>query len=258
MNKKMSHVHFIGAGPGDPELITVKGQRYIKEADLVLYAGSLVPKESVACAKEDAKVIDSSSMTLAETHSLILETVKSGGTVARVHTGDPSLYGAVKEQMILLDRDGVSYEVVPGVTAAFAAAAAAKIAFTLPEKVQTLILTRMEGRTPVPDRERLRDLSRHNAALAIYLSAADPDGIVESLLAGGYSRETPVVVAHRVGWSDEMVVVTRISGLSKAVRDADIHKQAIFLVLPGQKDDPVFSRLYSPEFSHGFRPVKKA
>ena len=256
MDDKRSHIYFIGAGPGDPELMTIKGQRCIKEADLVLYAGSLVSQASVACAKEDAKVVDSSSMTLEQTHAMILETVRSGGTVARVHTGDPSLYGAVKEQMILLDREGVSYEVVPGVTAAFAAAAAAKISFTLPEKVQTLIFTRMEGRTPVPYRERLRDVARHNAALAIYLSAADPDRIVEELLAGGYPRETPVVIAHRVGWPDEMVVATQISGLSKAVRGADIHKQAVFLVLPGQKDDPVFSKLYSQEFSHGFRAVE--
>ena len=184
---------------------------------------------------------------------MMMETVNSGGTVARVHTGDPSLYGAVKEQMIFLDRDGVDYEVVPGVTAAFSAAAAAKISFTLPEKVQTLILTRMEGRTPVPRREQLRDLSRHNAALAIYLSASGPERMVEELLAGGYSRETPVVVAHRVGWPDEGIVATRISGLVEAVRAGDIHRQAVFLILPGQEDDPVFSRLYSREFSHGFR-----
>ncbi len=256
MEDKRSHIYFIGAGPGDPELITIKGQRYIKEADLVLYAGSLVPKESVACAKENAKVVDSSSMTLEETHAMVLETVRSGGTVARVHTGDPSLYGAIKEQMILLDRDDISYEVIPGVTVAFAAAAAARISFTLPEKAQTLILTRLAGRTTVPDRERLRDLSRHNTSLAVYLSAADPDGVVEELLAGGYSEDTPVVVAYRVGWPDEMIITTYISALSKAVKGADIHNQAVFLVLPGQRDDPVFSRLYSTEFSHGFRAVE--
>ena len=199
MDKGKIQVHFIGAGPGDPELLTIKGQRCIKEADLVLYAGSLVPRESVACAKETARIVDSSSMTLEQTHAEMLETVRAGGTVARVHTGDPSLYGAIKEQMLLLDKEGIGYEVVPGVTAAFAAAAAAKISFTLPEKVQTLILSRMEGRTPVPDRERLRDLSKHGAALAIYLSAANPDGLVEELLAGGYPGETPVVLAYRVG-----------------------------------------------------------
>ena len=253
ITERGSHVYFIGAGPGDPELITVKGHKCIQQADLVLYTGSLVPKEVVACAKENAKVVDSSSMTLNETHAMILETVRSGGTVARVHTGDPSLYGAIKEQMILLDHNGISYEVIPGVTVAFAAAAAAKISFTLPEKAQTVIFTRMEGRTPVPDRERLRDLARHNTSMALYLSSSDPDGVVKELMAGGYSGETPVVVAYRVGWPDELLVTTQLSALADVVKETGIHKQAVFLVLPGQKDDPVFSRLYSPEFSHGFR-----
>ncbi len=253
MTNKKCRVYFVGAGPGDPDLITVKGQKCIQQADLVLYTGSLVPKEVVACAKENAKVVDSSSMTLNETHAMILETVRSGGTVARVHTGDPSLYGAIKEQMILLDHNAISYEVIPGVTVAFAAAAAAKISFTLPEKAQTVIFTRMEGRTPVPDRERLRDLARHNTSMALYLSSSDPDGVVKELMAGGYSGETPVVVAYRVGWPDELLVTTQLSALADVVKETGIQKQAVFLVLPGQKDDPVFSRLYSPEFSHGFR-----
>lgn len=253
MKRKRSQVYFIGAGPGDPELITIKGQRCIREADLVLYAGSLVPKEVVACAKKDAKIVDSSPMTLEETHSEILETVRSGGTVARVHTGDPSLYGAIKEQMIVLDRDDISYEIIPGVTVAFAAAAAAKVSFTLPEKAQTLILTRLAGRTPVPDRERLKDLARHNTSLAIYLSAGNPGGVIEALLAGGYPENTPVVVAHRVGWPDELIITTQISTLAETVYNAGINKQAVFLILPGQNDDPIFSKLYSPEFTHGFR-----
>ena len=253
MTDNKCQVYFVGAGPGDPELITVKGQKCIQKADLVLYAGSLVPKEVVACAKKDAKVVDSSGMTLDETHAMILETIRSGGMAARVHTGDPSLYGAIKEQMVLLDRDGVSHEVIPGVTVAFAAAAAAKISFTLPEQVQTLIFTRMAGRTPVPDRERLRDLSRHNTSLAIYLSAGDPEGVVKELLAGGYPGDTPVVVAHRVGWPDEMIITTRISAIPDVVKGAGVHKQAVFLILPGQNDDPVFSKLYNPEFTHGYR-----
>jgi precorrin-4/cobalt-precorrin-4 C11-methyltransferase len=253
MKKRGSQVYFIGAGPGDPGLITIKGQKCIQQADLVLYTGSLVPIESVSCAKENAKVVDSSSMTLDETHAMILETVKSGGIVARVHTGDPSLYGAIKEQMIFLDRHNISYEVIPGITVAFAAAAAAKISFTLPEKVQTLIFTRMEGRTPVPDRERLRDLARHKTSLAIYLSASNPKEVAEELIAGGYPEDTPVVVAHRVGWPDETIIATQISGLSETVKQLGILKQAVFLILPGQNDDPAFSKLYSPEFTHGFR-----
>ena len=253
MERKRSQVYFIGAGPGDPELITVKGHRCIKEADLVLYAGSLVPREVVAHAKKEAKVLDSSSMTLEETHSKILKTARSGGTAARVHTGDPSLYGAIKEQMVLLDRDDISYEIIPGVTVAFAAAAAAKVSFTLPEKAQTLILTRAAGRTPVPEKEQLRDLARHNASLAIYLSAANPEGVVEALVSGGYAEDTPVVVAHRVGWPDERIMTTRISALAETVHHAGIKRQAIFLILPGQDDEPIFSRLYSSEFAHGYR-----
>lgn len=155
--------------------------------------------------------------------------------------------------MILLDQDRISYEIIPGVTVAFAAAAAAKISFTLPEKAQTLILTRLAGRTPVPDREQLRDLARHNTSLAIYLSAGNPEGVVEALLEGNYPEDTPAVVAHRVGWPDERIIATRISALAETVHGLGINKQAIFLILPGQDDDPVFSRLYSPEFTHGFR-----
>jgi len=253
MDRKRCLVYFIGAGPGDPELITVKGQKCIQEADLVLYTGSLVPKGIVSCARREARVIDSSSMTLNETHSMIVDTVRAGGLVARVHTGDPSLFGAIKEQMFLLDKEGIRYEIIPGVTAAFAAAAAARVSFTLPEKSQSLILTRIEGRTPVPNQQRLEKLAQHRTAMAIYLSAGNPEGVAKKLLEGGYPKDTPVVVAYRVGWPDETIFTTWISNLPEAVKEAGIHKQAVFLVLPGQNDDPTFSKLYSPEFTHGFR-----
>ena len=250
-------VTFVGAGPGDPELITVKGQKCIQQADLVLYTGSLVPLEVVASAQEKARVIDSSSMTLDETHSLIVEAVRAGGLVVRVHTGDPSLYGAVKEQVALLERDGIHYRVIPGVTAAFAAAAAAGISFTLPEITQTLIIARLAGRTPVPDRERLRDLARHRASMAVYLSASNPEEVAQELLAGGYPDDTPVILAYRVGWPDEIVFSMPLSELPEKVKELGIGRQAVFLVLPGQKNDPTVSRLYSPEFSHGFRKREK-
>ena len=253
MKKRGGQVYFIGAGPGDPELITVKGQKCIQNADLVLYAGSLVPKEVVACAKEDAEVVDSSSMTLDETHAMILETIRSGGMVARVHTGDPSLYGATKEQMTLLDRDGVSYEVIPGVTVAFAAAAAARVSFTLPEKTQSLIFTRLEGRTPVPEKESLKELARSNSSMAIYLSSTNPEAVEKELMEGGYPEDTPVVIGYRIGWPDQWLITTSISSLASDVKQAGINKQAVFLILPGQQDDPIFSKLYSRDFSHGFR-----
>ncbi len=253
MTENKVQVYFVGAGPGDPELITVRGQRVIREADLVLYAGSLVPAEVVACARPEARVEDSSSMTLEETHHLMSMTVRGGGLVARVHTGDPSLYGAVREQMVLLERDGISYRVIPGVTVAFAAAAAAKVSFTLPEKTQSLIISRIAGRTPVPEQEHLREMARHGASMAVYLSAGDPEGVVRELREGGYSGRTPVIVAYRVGWPDERIVPATLDTLLETVSQENVTRQAVFLVLPGQDEVSAFSRLYSRDFRHGFR-----
>jgi precorrin-4/cobalt-precorrin-4 C11-methyltransferase len=255
MEKNTYLVTFVGAGPGDPELLTLKGRRIIDEADLVLYTGSLVPREVVAFAREGAKVIDSSPMTLAETHACIMETVRSGGRVARVHTGDPSLYGAVREQMALLDREGVAYRVVPGVTAAFAAAAAAAVSFTVPEKTQTLIVTRLGGRTPVAEPERIRELARHGASMAVYLSASKPDELVRELLEGGYPGETPVIIGHRVGWPEQALYHTTLRETAETVAKNAITREAVFLILPAQEDRATVSRLYSPEFSHGRRDV---
>jgi len=245
-------VYFIGAGPGDPELITVKGQRLIREADLVLYAGSLVPEAVVACGKEGARIVDSSSMTLDQTHAVIMETVRRGGTAARVHTGDPSLYGAIREQILLLERDGVEYEVVPGVSVAFAAAARAGISFTLPEITQTLIVTRIEGKTPVPEKEHLKKLSAHGCSIAIYLSAWDTRTMVEELISGGYPDDTLVFTGYRIGWPDEDGFFSTLSGLTGEVEKRGIKQHAVFLILPGQERSS-FSRLYDPGFSHGFR-----
>ncbi|MGE4298287.1 MAG: precorrin-4 C(11)-methyltransferase [Desulfovibrionaceae bacterium] len=248
-------VYFIGAGPGDPELITVKGSRLIGEADLVLYAGSLVPPAVVAHAKPGARVIDSAPLNLDETHALLVETARAGGMAVRVHTGDPSLYGAMREQMRLLDAEGIGYEVVPGVTAAFAAAATAGLSLTVPERSQTVILTRTPGRTPMPEGERLRDLARHRCALAIYLSAADPDPMVAELRAGGLSAATPVLAAYRVGWPDEATYPTTLGGLCATVREHGLTRQTLFLVLPGEDGAAHFSKLYAPDFAHGFREV---
>lgn len=249
----MSPVSFIGAGPGDPELITVKGARLIAEADLVLYAGSLVPRELTAGAKPGARVVDSAPLTLEQTHALIVETVRGGGTVARVHTGDPSLYGAVAEQAALLERDGIDYAIVPGVTAAFAAAAAAKASFTAPEATQTLIITRLAGRTPVPEAERLRDLARHGCSLAVYLSAGDPEGLQEELLAADLPPDTPVVAARAVGWPQEALARTTVAGLAACAREHGFTRQTVYLVLPGEGKEAARSKLYDPEFRHGYR-----
>jgi len=252
----MAAVYFIGAGPGDPELVTVKGQRLIQEADLVLYAGSLVPKAVVACAKEGARVEDSAPLNLEETHALMMETVNSGGMVARVHTGDPSLYGATREQMELLDRDGATYEVIPGVTAGFAAAASATRSFTVPEVTQTLIFTRMAGKTPVPEAEGLRKLASHGSAMCIYLSAGNPEGIQEELLAGAYDGATKVVMAYRVGWPDQRVVECELGQLAETARCNGFKQQTVFMILPGQGEldaGTAKSLLYDKDFQHEFR-----
>ncbi|BBD10012.1 precorrin-4 C(11)-methyltransferase [Desulfovibrio ferrophilus] len=249
----MASVYFIGAGPGDPELITVKGRRLICEADLVLYAGSLVPSEVVACAREDARVEDSSSLTLDQTHALLAEAVERGGMVARVHTGDPSLYGAVQEQARLLDRDGISWEIVPGVTAAFAAAAMAGESFTVPERVQSLVVTRAPGRTAVPDGEELAAFAAHGCSMAIYLSTSLAQSVQAQLLEGGLTGDTPVVVVHRAGWPDGEVLRTTLEKLSQDVEYKQWTRQAVFLVLPGKAEKAPVSRLYDPSFAHGWR-----
>lgn len=252
----MTQVYFIGAGPGDPELVTVKGKRLIAQADLVLYAGSLVPGEVVACAKAGARVENSASMSLEETHALMVETVRQDGMVARVHTGDPGLYGAVREQIELLDRDGISWEIVPGVTAGFAAAAASGRSFTVPEVTQTLIFSRLEGRTPVPEREHLRELARSRSAMCIYLSAGDPEGVQEALLEGGMPETTVVVEAYRVGWADQKIAETTLENLAVTAREHGFIRQTVFLVLPGQgvhDFGKAKSLLYDSTFQHMFR-----
>ena len=246
-------VWFIGAGPGDPELLTLKGRARIEAADLVLYAGSLVPPATVACAKAGAQVVDSAPLTLAECHALMRRTALSGGSVARVHTGDPSLYGTLREQIHLLDQDGIPHAVIPGVTSACAAAAAAGISFTVPEVTQSLILTRLAGRTPVPEAERLRTLAAHGSSLAVYLSAAEPEALQAELCAA-LPGSTPVLCAYRVGWPEQALHWATADTVAACVREHHLHRQTIFLVLPGQEAAATASRLYAADFAHGWRP----
>lgn len=251
-------VNFIGAGPGDPELLTLKAHRLIGQADLIIYAGSLVPRSMLDHAKPGARIEDSAGMTLEQTHALIREAALAGRIVVRLHTGDPGLYGAVREQARLLEAEGIAYSVVPGVTAAMAAAAAARISLTIPEVCQTVILTRMGGRTPMPERERLRRLAAHQAALAVYLSGTAPVEMARELLAGGYSPQTLVVAAHRVGWPEQDIRLLALNNLAldtTALSGAaqTWQRQTVFLILPGQTATTV-SRLYAADFAHGFRP----
>lgn len=253
----MPKVHFIGAGPGDTELITVKGARLLREADLVVFAGSLVDRELVRTYSPDAEVYDSAGMTLEETIGVMAEAVAAGKRVARLHTGDPSIYGAIQEQMAALDGLGIDYEVIPGVTSAFAAAALLKQELTLPEVAQTVIFTRVEGKTPAPERERLTGFARIGATLVIYLSVAMIDRVVADLLAGAYTPSTPVAVVRRASWPDELVVEGTLADIAEKVKSAGIDRQALIIVgdvlKARQEGLKAKSLLYDKDFSHGFR-----
>lgn len=256
----MKHrIAFVGAGPGDPDLITVKGQRLLREADRIVYAGSLVPEALLQGCKGSAQITNSASLTLEETHAILLEGYRHDQRVVRLHTGDPSLYGAIQEQMKLLDRDGVPYEVVPGVSAVFAAAAALKQELTLPEVSQTVILTRTAGRTPVPELENLASLASHKATLVIYLSVQQIEKVVTELQPF-YGPQSPVVVAYRVGWPDQAFVSGTLEDIAAKVRDADIRRQAIIMVgeVFGARESGAGrpSKLYDELFSHGFRNAR--
>jgi len=260
MNNKKSNaessVYFIGAGPGDPELITVKGMKAIQEADIVIYAGSLVSEKILGYAKEGAEIHNSASMNLEETTKVIIDGVKVGKKVARVHTGDPYLYGAILEQIAPLEEAGISYEIIPGVSSAFASAAYLKAELTLPEVSQTVIFTRVEGKTPVPDKEKLSELAKHRATICIFLSVGMIDKVVAELLQG-YTEDTPVAVVERVSWPDERAITGTLKDIARKIKDAGIKKQAMIIVGDVLKSGVrAKSKLYDKEFGHGYREKK--
>ncbi len=252
MNKT---VYFIGAGPGDPDLITVKGARIIREADVVIYTGSLVNPAVVQDVSEEAVVYDSAGMNLDEIVDIMLLAVKEGKRVARVHTGDPGLFGAIREQMDRLQADGVDFEVIPGVSSFAAAAASLKKEYTLPGVAQTVILTRMEGRTPVPEKEKLSKLAAHETSLVIFLSVQMMDQVVEELLQG-YTPETPVAVVQKASWPEEKIVTGTLKDIRDRVKEAGIDRTALILVGNFLGDQYEQSRLYDKHFSHGYRSEK--
>jgi precorrin-4/cobalt-precorrin-4 C11-methyltransferase len=253
----MGKVYFIGAGPGDPELITVKGQRLVSSADVIIYAGSLVPKEVIECHKEGAEIYNSASMTLEEVMEVTVKAVENGKTVARVHTGDPSIYGAHREQMDILDLHDIQYEVVPGVSSFLASAAAIKKEFTLPDVTQTVICTRIEGRTPVPEEESLDKLASHKASMAIFLSVQMIEKVVEKL-ARHYPMDTPVAVVQRASWPDQKIVEGTLGDIAEKVKVEKITKTAQILVGWFMGDKYSKSKLYDKYFTHEYREgVKK-
>lgn len=248
----------MGAGPGAVDLITVRGARLLSQADLVVYAGSLVDRELVQAYAPQAQVYDSAGMALTEIITVMLDGVATGKRVVRLHTGDPAIYGAIQEQMTALDRLGIAYQVVPGVTSAFAAAATLRQELTLPEVSQTVIISRMEGRTPVPEREALRSLASHGATLALYLSVGMIETVVAELLAGGvYTPATPVAVVSRASWHDEQIVEGCLGDIAAKIAATGIAKQAMILVgeVLGARQTGMtaVSKLYDAGFSHGCR-----
>jgi precorrin-4/cobalt-precorrin-4 C11-methyltransferase len=249
-------VYIIGAGPGDPELITVKGARLVERCPVVLYTGSLVPEAVIARAHKDAKVLDSSGMTLDEIVAVIVAARDSDQDVARVHTGDPSVFGSTAEQMRRLHALGIECEIVPGVSSFSAAAAAIGRELTLPELCQTIILTRAEGRTSMPPDEKLEDLARHKATLCLFLSITLMKEVAAAL-APSYGADCPVVVVHKASWPDQQIVWATVGDLAEKVEAAGL--KATCMVLVGRvltAEDFADSRLYAPEFSHGYRRAR--
>lgn len=252
------HVLFVGAGPGDPDLITLKGKKALEEADRVIYAGSLVNPEILKHCRPGVALFDSAGLTLEETLEIMVEGVNQKQKVVRLHTGDPSMYGAIQEQFKLLEEHGIQYSVIPGVSSVFAAAAAVKKEFTIPEVSQTLILTRLAGRTPVPEKENLAFLAQHQASMAIFLSVQEIGEVVETLRVG-YPPDTPVAVVYRASWPDEQILQGTLETIEGLVKKAGIRKHAQILVGDFLAKHPdARSKLYDPQFTHEYRQGREA
>jgi precorrin-4/cobalt-precorrin-4 C11-methyltransferase len=250
------HVYIIGAGPGDPKLLTLRGAELIAACPVVLYTGSLVPAEVVALARKDARVMDSSGMTLDEIMNVIVAAHAADEDVARVHTGDPLIFGSTAEQMRRMQEHNIPYQIVPGVSSFTAAAAALGRELTLPELSQTVILTRAEGRTSMPDGEKLADLARHQATMALFLSITLMKDVVDALVPS-YGADCPIAVVHKASCADQVIVTGTLETIVARVKEAGIHSQAMILV--GRvltATDFADSRLYAADFSHGYRKAK--
>lgn len=249
-------VYFVGAGPGSADLITVRGRDIITKADVVIYAGSLVSKEHLTFCKEDAEIHNSASMTLENVIEVMKKASDENKIIVRLHTGDPSIYGAIKEQMDELDKFNINYEVVPGVSSFTAAAAAIKKEFTLPSVTQTVILTRVEGRTPVPEGENLEKLASIGASMAIFLSISMIEKVVANLR-NGYKRNVPIAVVERATWEDERVIFGTLDDIAEKVKVAGIKKCAQILVGDFIDCEYEKSLLYDKNFTHMYRNAEK-
>ena len=250
-------IHFVGAGPGAPDLITLRGAKLLGEAGMIIYAGSLVNPELLKLAPSGCEIYNSASMTLDE----VIEKLKSahdrGMDAVRLHTGDPSIYGAIREQMDRLKELGIPYDVTPGVSSFCAAAAAAGAEYTLPSVSQTVIITRMEGRTPVPPREKLSSLASHQASMALFLSSGLMESTCAALLEGGYTPDTPAAVVYKASWPEQKVLRGTIATIAAQAEAENIHNTALILIGRFLGNDYELSKLYDASFSHGFRAASK-
>lgn len=246
-------VHFVGAGCGAPDLITVRGARLISAADVIIYAGSLVNPSLLDYRKEGCQVFNSAMMTLDQVMKVMEKSNGEGKDIVRLHTGDPCLYGAIREQMDRLEDLGIPYEYCPGVSSFSGAAAALKAEYTLPDVSQSVIITRMAGRTPVPKRESIKSFAAHHATMVIFLSTGMTEEVQKELLAGGYSEDTPAAIVYKATWPDQKVVRCTCGTLHRAAVENDLHNLALITVGDFLGSDYDLSKLYDPSFSTAFR-----
>lgn len=251
-------IWFIGAGPGAADLLTLRAARAITDSDVVIWASSLVHEDVLAHARAGAEILDSATLTLEDVLAVYQRARTDGLTVARIHSGDPSLYGALQEQLDRADELGLDWEIVPGVTSVSATAAAAGRELTIPQVAQSVIHTRMATRTPMPEGEQLRAMAAHGTTLAIFLSASRPKKLQEELLAGGYTPDTPCVIGYRVSWPDEQLARCRLDELGATMRQLRVTRHTLVLVGPALAAAGTRSNLYSPSFSHIFRTARAA
>ena len=258
MIKHNNTVYFVGSGPGDPELITLKAQRLLESADVIVYSGSLLNPKLLENARRDASVHDAALIDREEIFKILRDAAKSGKLAIRFHDGDPSLFSAIREQIDKLEEEGVKCKVIPGVTAVMGAAASLNLELTLPGKTQTLIITRVASRTPVPKSESIVELAKHGATMALYLSVHLIEDVVHDLLLGGvYNYQTPAAVVYRATWDDEKKIVGTLGNIATMVKEARITKTAVIVI--GSVIDPgsyEFSKVYDPKFTHGYRRGK--
>lgn len=251
-------VHFVGAGSGAPDLITLRGMRLLEQADAIIYAGSLVNPELLTYKKEDAVVYNSATMTLEQVLAVMEQAERDGKDTLRLHTGDPCLYGAIREQMDALDARGIAYDDTPGVSSFQAAAAALNLEYTLPEVSQSVIITRMEGRTPVPEKEQIESFAAHGATMVIFLSTGMLEQLSERLLAGGYQRSTPAAIVYKASWKEEESYVCTVETLAQTAQAHGITKTALIIVGDVVSHSSYArSKLYDPSFTTEYREADK-